>query len=838
MGKRFTRILTVFLSLCLMLTSISWAAGADTVVTAPEITVENEFDGIRINWTEVAQASKYEVLRRGADEAEETTVAVVKDAAYVDPDVQAGYTYYYKVKAVAAGGSSAVSLPVSITRSLYFGNYEQDNDLSNGQEPIEWLVTKIQDGKMFLVSRYCLDSQLYNDEYIDVTWETCSIRTWLNNDFLNAAFSAEEQTKICDTDVTNGANFTYKTSGGNNTVDKLFLLSLSEVRNVFPSAAERIADSTAYALAQGAYQEPRFGTSWYWTRTPGYTHDSAVYVCGEGDTYFSGHIVTQEAGAVRPAMWIEAADAVAQSVSSVTLASPAIGVVNVADGVSVNWTAVSNAEHYAVYRRTGAESFGFVAVTTELNFVDKTVDAGTQYFYKVYAYDVDGNYGKSGSAAVVAQPTNDVALTAPVIALETFADGVYVRWTSVPAAVEYKVYRKVNIIGEYELVKTTTDFVFADREIKNGTGYYYKVRAVDADGNYLTCRTYGLTASFDGSGSNEVSFELNAVNTENGIELSWPAVGGDVHYEISRKIVGETDYVVLANVSRNSYLDQAAEAGVKYSYRVIADSAVTATETISRSIFFGSYEQDNDTENGTEAIEWIVLDEEDGKLLLISRLNLDIYEFNSEYVETTWEESSLREWLNNTFLNDAFSAAEQARICEIELTNEDNPYFGTQGGNDTADKLFVLSLSEASSYFGADGDRQADTTEYAKVQGSYPNSNYGTSWYWCRTPGYSGDYFTFVSGNGAPFIGGNTVDHGASAVRPAMWISAEEILASDTIVDEAAVKTYVVASGDCLWSIATKIYGDGSMWTAIYEANRDIIQNAELIYVGQKLIID
>lgn len=832
MGKSFKRILPLLLSLCLVLTAVGAAMAADASMAAPDITVENEPGGIQINWADIDGASSYEVLRRTAGEETESVIATAASTSYTDSEVLAGCKYYYQVKAIAADGSSAASEPESITRSLYFGSYEQDNNLSNGKEPIEWLVAKIEDGKMFLVSKYCLDSHAYNDEYIDVTWETSTIRTWLNGGFLNTAFSAEEQAKICDTELTNGANFTYKTPGGNNTVDKVFLLSLSEVRSTFPTDAERLADSTAYAVAQGASQRDAFGSSWYWTRTPGYTLDSTVYVCEEGSTYFSGHIVTQTGSAVRPVMWIEADGAAAQTAASSGLVSPAINAANVADGVRVSWSPVTNAARYAVYRRTGTEAFARVASTTDLSFVDTTADAGTRYFYKVRAYDADGNYVQSISKGILAQPTANVALTAPVIAVRNTADGIMVTWTSEPGAAAYKLYRKVNIIGEYELLKATIDLSYADHDTVNGTSYFYKVRAVDSDGNFLTGRSYGLAATADGAGAGAASFEINAVNQPTGIDLSWPAIDGASQYEVSRKIVGETDYTVLETVSGNSYLDRRAKAGVQYSYKVSGGRS-TATETISRTVFFGSYEQDNVTENGTEAIEWIVLDEKDGNLLLVSRLNLDVYNFHNEYVEITWENSDLRAWLNSEFLNNAFSASEQAGICDTLLVNEDSPSFRTEGGNDTVDKVFVLSLTEANQYFLADGDRQADTSEYAKAQGSYPNSTYGTSWYWSRTPGYTSDYYTFISGNGFEFVGGNTVDHGANAVRPAVWVSADAL----NKAEPAAEETYAVAAGDCLWSIAAKFYGSGAKWSVIYEANRSTIKEPGLIYAGQKLVI-
>lgn len=743
------------------------------------IEVKNEFDGIQIDWSDVADATSYEVLRRAADEETAQVIATVTATSYTDSDVLAGYKYYYTVQAIGAGGSISTSMPEAIQRSVYFGSYEQDNDFSNGKEPIEWVVAQIKEGKIFLVSKYCLDSRPYHDACTDVTWETSSIRTWLNTDFMDTAFSAAEQAQICDTELTNGVNFTYKTPGGNDTADKVFLLSLSEVRSAFSTDSERVAYATKYAVAQGAEQITASGSSWYWTRTPGYTQDCAVYVCGEGNTYFSGHIVNQTGSALRPAIWIAADGAVAQETASSTQASPAATAANVADGIRISWTAVDGAVRYGVYRKTGAEEFSLVGSTGDLSFVDQTAVTGTKYFYKVHAYNDAGDYSKSLSKGIVAQPASSTALTAPAITLTNGGDGIIVRWTSEPGAVEYRVYRRTDFFGEYELLKTTSGVSFTDHTAVSGTKYFYKVRAVDGEGNFLSSRAFGLAATFDGTAEQEFSFEINATNMRNGISLNWPVFEGASAYQIARKVVGESAYTALGTISGNSYLDAAVEPGVKYSYQVSAiennATVAVAAETISRTVFFGSYEQDNVTENGSEAIEWIVLDVQDGKMLLLSRLNLDLHNYNEAYTSVTWENSTLRTWLNSEFLNTAFTSSECAGIRETILKNENNPESQASGGNDTTDKVFILSMSEALQYFEADGDRQADTTVYANARGSYPNSDWGTSWYWCRTPGYTADYSAIISGSGAAFVGGNTVDHGANAVRPAIWVDADAI---------------------------------------------------------------
>ena len=79
---------------------------------------------------------------------------------------------------------------------IKFGAYEQDSDTSNGKEEIEWLVLEVKDGKALVISKYALDCKPYNESYTEVTWETCTLRSWLNNDFINAAFSAVEKTMI------------------------------------------------------------------------------------------------------------------------------------------------------------------------------------------------------------------------------------------------------------------------------------------------------------------------------------------------------------------------------------------------------------------------------------------------------------------------------------------------------------------------------------------------------------------------------------------------------------------------------------------------------------------
>ncbi len=217
---------------------------------------------------------------------------------------------------------------------VVFGSYEQDNDDSNGKEPIEWMVLDENENGTLLLSRYVLDAVPYNKAFANVTWETCSLRKWLNDEFLNSAFTAEEQAKIATTDV---VDVYYGTKSGNDTKDKVFCLSVDEVHKYFEfdyyndAAAngycqDLIANATPYAESNGVvtceisenycntvlkhyygYTADCIGLTgaWYWLRTPGY---AKIGVCTVDFYGWAGKDVDLDVNltnyGVRPALYI------------------------------------------------------------------------------------------------------------------------------------------------------------------------------------------------------------------------------------------------------------------------------------------------------------------------------------------------------------------------------------------------------------------------------------------------------------------------------------------------------------------------------------------------------
>ena len=205
---------------------------------------------------------------------------------------------------------------------------------------------------------------------------------------------------------------------------------------------------------------------------------------------------------------------------------------------------------------------------------------------------------------------------------------------------------------------------------------------------------------------------------------------------------------------------------------IYADMLASYKNTeVGGTVMFGHYEQDGNTSNGSEEIEWIVLAREEGRILVISKYGLDGKAYDNRYAAQSWEKSLLREWLNTEFLAAAFDEDEQSYIPEVAVTAEDNPLFETDGGKDTKDRVFLLSANEVSEkYFASDAERQCKVTEYARSQGAANDGEVGR--WWLRTPGKFSKYAVWVWENGNVNCAGSSLIT-KNAVRPALWIEYE-----------------------------------------------------------------
>ena len=211
-------------------------------------------------------------------------------------------------------------------------------------------------------------------------------------------------------------------------------------------------------------------------------------------------------------------------------------------------------------------------------------------------------------------------------------------------------------------------------------------------------------------------------------------------------------------------------------------------------VWFGSYYQRNaDTK---DPVKWRVLSNASGQLFLLSDQNLEVFQYHTAEENVTWETSTMRSWLNgygtysgDNLLTAAFSAKEQAAIAETLVVNDDNAYYGTDGGSNTTDRLFLLSLDEAEDrrYFPRfSSSRYAANTAYVADGGRLGSYMYEAgeldSW-WLRSPGPDNSKAAFVDEGGAVIFDGNPVNYRSTAVRPAFNLKLSSVLFTSAATD-------------------------------------------------------
>ena len=178
----------------------------------------------------------------------------------------------------------------AVGKTVDFGHYEVDAREDNGPEAIRWIVLDRQDNRVLLLALYGLDAKPFNDVSSAVTWENCSLRQWLNTNFLMKAFSDPERGLI-------------QVGPGDSAV---FLLSEEEVQTYFPDMTGAECRPTAYALSNGAVEGAGF-SSW-WLRDQGVRENMAAYVLAPNRLFTVGAVVSNNTFVVRPAVWVSVGD--------------------------------------------------------------------------------------------------------------------------------------------------------------------------------------------------------------------------------------------------------------------------------------------------------------------------------------------------------------------------------------------------------------------------------------------------------------------------------------------------------------------------------------------------
>lgn len=288
--------------------------------------------------------------------------------------------------------------------------------------------------------------------------------------------------------------------------------------------------------------------------------------------------------------------------------------------------------------------------------------------------------------------------------------------------------------------------------------------------------------------------------------------------------------------------------GTGKAIQLVSDGAGNIGGRQADNVYFGIYFQSNgDTK---DPIKWRVLSNADGRLFLLSDQNLDVFQYHTDQEDVTWETSTMRSWLNgydaskntggssgtdyttdDNFLNAAFSTNEQAAIAVTDVVNDDNPDYGTDGGNDTTDRIFLLSIAEASnsSYFpGISSSRVSTNTAYVAdggKLGSYMfEAGEGDRW-WLRSPGFDNKMAASIDEEGGELYEGNPVYNNSFAVRPAFNLNLSSVLFTSAATADSGKS----ASGTDTGLTAVADYSGNDWKLTLLDSSRNFdVSNASL----------
>jgi len=338
-------------------------------------------------------------------------------------------------------------------------------------EPVQWRVLSNTNGELFVMAVKILDSKAYNQVQTDVTWETCSLRTWLNNTFFNTAFNSSEKASIEKIKINNAQT---NVNGGNNTYDKLFQLSYSEATNTaygFISRdgidTSRQAQGTDYSKSQGLYTISST-TNYWWLRSHGDFSKSADYIYNEGAIDYDSFVDCTYIG-VRPAFKLKLTSV---KTSSVTLSKTSA---SLSKGKTLQLTAIvkpSNATNKAVAWKSLSSAVATVSATGLVTA--KAVGKAT-----ITCTAKDGS-GKKATCVITVVPP----VPANVKAVKASATSIKVSWSAVSGATGYYIYRAAGS-GAYSKIKTLAGSSFINASLAKSKTYHYKVQAYKLIGSTL-----------------------------------------------------------------------------------------------------------------------------------------------------------------------------------------------------------------------------------------------------------------------------------------------------------------------------------------------------------------
>ena len=533
---------------------------SSTQLPAPTVTGGNDSQGRpTLKWKAVSGAAKYEVYRARSKSGDYIKYATVTGTSYTNTSyIENGNTYYYKVRALDANGTAgAWSSIVSVTykQTLPAPTVTGGND-AQGRPTLKW--NAVSGAAKYEVYR----ARSKDGDYIK--YATVTGTSYTNTSYIENGNTYYYKVRALKSDGTAGAwssvvSVTYKqtlpaptVTGGNDSQGRPTLKW----------------DTVTGAAKYEVYRARSLNGDYIkYSTVTGTSYTNISYI-ESGSTYYYKVRALKSDGTA--GAWSSIVSVTYRAASTGTLSAPAVTGGNDAQGrPTLTWKAVTGAAKYEVYRaRSKDGDYIKYSTVTGTSYTNTSyIESGNTYYYKVRALDANGTAGAWSSIVSV---TYKQTLSAPTVTGGNDAQGrPTLTWNAVTGAAKYEVYRARSKDGTYSKYSTTTGTAYTNSSyLTSGATYYYKVRALDANGNAgpysavvsVTCRLK-LTAPTVTGGT----------DAQGRPTLKWNAVSGAAKYEVYRARSKDGDYIKYSTVTGTSYTNTSyIENGNTYYYKVRA----------------------------------------------------------------------------------------------------------------------------------------------------------------------------------------------------------------------------------------------------------------------------
>ena len=523
---------------------------------APSVTGGNDSQGRpTLKWNAVSGAAKYEVYRARSKDGDYIKYSTVTGTSYTNTSyIENGNTYYYKVRALKSDGTAgAWSSVVSVTykQTLSAPAVTGGND-AQGRPTLTW--NAVTGAAKYEVYR----ARSLNGDYIK--YSTVTGTSYTNTSYIENGNTYYYKVRALKSDGTAGAwssivSVTYKqtlpaptVTGGNDAQGRPTL------------TWKAVSGAAKYEVYRARSKD---GTYTKYSTTTGTAYTNSSYLTS-GTTYYYKVRALGANGNAGPY------SAVVSVTCRLKLTAPSVTGGNDAQGrPTLKWNAVSGAAKYEVYRaRSMNGDYVKYSTVTGTSYTNTSYLAnGTTYYYKVRALGSDGSYGPYSTPVSV---TYKAPFGAPLVTGSKDSQGrPALKWDKVTDAAKYEVYRARSKDGTYSLMSTQSATGYTNTSyLANGTTYYYKVRALKANG---TASAYSSVVTITyGTVPTPAAPTMRSAKADSaGITVSWDTAANAVTYNVYRTAdAGSSWTQVASSVKGSSYKDTTVQKGVKYGYKV------------------------------------------------------------------------------------------------------------------------------------------------------------------------------------------------------------------------------------------------------------------------------